>query len=172
MTQPSLVQTIKNTLAHNKKCTFTPETPVIFVTSGVTGGKELLVPIFLDHIGHKGFWYGYIQHATKGLSGYFSLLVWLNQPIKGENNNQLLSSFHNLAWKEKLFEPSTIQNEHDAFIHAHSFNDAVTGLIHIISQFDIEKRFPNEDSRYYDDPIELNIIMYLTNCQELILGEE
>lgn len=163
---------IKKALARNKKCTFTPETPVIFEASGITGGKEVLVPIFIDHIGHKGFWYGYIQHATKGIDGYFSLLVWLKQPIKGENNSQLLFSFHDLAWRKKIFEPVTIQNKNDAFIHALSFDDALAGLIHIISQFDIDKRFPSEESEHYDDPVELNIIMYLTNCQELILGEE
>ena len=167
------LKTLQTALENNPQCprdvlsNFSP----IYTPMGASGGKEVLVPVFLDHNEHNYFWYGYIQKATQGKSGYFSLLIWLRCPVNGQTHDQRLASFYDLAWKEKLFEPPTIQEPNEAFICTNTFDNAIAGLAHIISRFDIEKRCPHINSEYYDDPIDLNIITYFGNSKKLILQE-
>lgn len=164
-----LLQPIKNALEHNSLCSTPPPFSFypIYVSEGFSDGQEILAPIFLNK--SKGYWYGYIQKATKGLTGYFSVLVWLTKPVIGKTDNERLESFHTLSWKEGLFEPPTIQKENDAFVHTSDLNNAVAALVHIIDQFDIEKRFPSEDSKFYPDPVDCSILIYLGDIEKLIL---
>lgn len=163
------IEAIQTALKNNPEC---PQNApdnfsAIYIHKGRSGEKELLVPIFFHRT--RGYWYGYIQKATKGLSGYFAVLVWLTKPVTGKNDRDRAESFHNLAWKEGLFEPPTIQNKHDAFAHTQTFSDALNALAHIIGRFEIEKRFPQEDSPFYQDPIDCSILMHLTDIEDLIL---
>jgi hypothetical protein len=152
----------------------------IYCEKGLSGDQEVLAFIYSDGP-YSGFWYGQICRLSTQDIKFCAVIAWLSKFVNAHTPELLLERFHYTTLQLLEHEPCTIQNHDDALRISDTFEKAVIDLAEMIKLFDIKKRWPSEDSEYYNNPININILclyginspnMHRLICPHVVWPEE
>ena len=155
----SILAPIVAALRDNPKCSTGLMCPkqAFEMDCGPSGGPEVLVLIYAD-VQHHGYWYGHIRRKPGHSEDFSILLVWSRVFVNAPTVPLLFARFDYWMRVRLEYHPCAAQKDGDAYAEARSLDEATSRLAVMIRAFDLDLRYPDEDSPHYEDPPDLRIL--------------
>jgi hypothetical protein len=129
-------------------------------SGGLSRGPEALAFLAVDDP-YLGCWYGYV---SRFFGKFTAMILRVTRFIDGYYAIGLFHEFYDWVVYRKIYKPCKVQHPDDAFAQSENFDEAVNSLAVMIGRFDIAKRCPDEDSKFYASPLELRTYRVLSTA--------